>query len=123
MSNRTTAIAIIAVAIVLLAGCDSSTSGPAPDDALFGTDVAPGAELELLRSYHPGGELASEGPVDADGRRQGLWEWYFDNGRLRFRGWYRDGFLDHGSEWIERNRDGSVRYHRMDGRHPTGGPT
>jgi len=45
-------------------------------------------------------------PKDADGKSHGLWEQYFDNGQLWFKGEFINGKI-HGP-WIEYFEDGSL---------------
>ena len=60
----------------------------------------------MLR-YYPDGTVCLRSNY-TDGKLQGKFEAYFDNGRLQFSGYYKDD-ARHGP-WLIYNKDGSIRY-------------
>jgi hypothetical protein len=55
--------------------------------------------------YFDNGQLAFKGTFK-DGKREGPWVFYYDNGQLESEGTYKDGKAD--GPWIAFNEDGTV---------------
>jgi hypothetical protein len=55
--------------------------------------------------YHDNGQLWSKG-IYKDGDRDGSWVWFHDNGQLLSKGIYKDGERD--GPWVSYNEDGTV---------------
>ena len=55
--------------------------------------------------YHENGQLWSKG-IYKDGDRDGSWVWFHDNGQLLSKGIYKDGERD--GPWVSYNEDGTV---------------
>ncbi|HEX4958876.1 MAG TPA: hypothetical protein VFV46_11910 [Lacibacter sp.] len=58
--------------------------------------------------FYPGGALRSEGSFDANGKRTGVWKFYFENGKLKSEDTYDNGKLNGlVTEYFE---NGNLRY-------------
>ena len=55
--------------------------------------------------YWDNGQLSNKG-IYKDGEANGPWVWYHDNGQLRSKGTYKDGNRD--GPWVGYNYDGTV---------------
>ena len=52
--------------------------------------------------YHENGQLKTKGNLK-DGKQDGLWEQYYGNGQLKFKGIYKDGKIDGLEEHYHKN--------------------
>jgi hypothetical protein len=102
---------LMAFAMLAAAGCGSGGGGGGGNATAVGSDghSASPAALSLVEVYHDNGRLAERGSIDADGKRYGSWEFWYDNGQQRWQGSYIGGHIDGTQAWREYNRDGSTR--------------
>jgi len=98
--------ALLALAVVLIAGCGGGSSAGSTSSASAGP-------LRMVEQRHANGQLAAQGTVlDESGGgslRHGQWQTWFDHGQLRWKGDYRRGAIAADQPWREWNADGSVR--------------
>jgi antitoxin component YwqK of YwqJK toxin-antitoxin module len=51
-------------------------------------------ELTPHIEYHPNGNVIIKGQINQYGRKEGLWEFFYSNGKIHWRTPYRDGKED-----------------------------
>ena len=77
-----------------------------------------GSEAESLSAeitYHENGEIASQGMVDGDRNREGVWTWYHDNAQAAVEVSFKNNQFQDSAEWILFNPDGSIKADHTDG--------
>jgi antitoxin component YwqK of YwqJK toxin-antitoxin module len=61
------------------------------------------AELTPLIEYYSNGNVKVKGQKNSKGQREGIWEWFYGNGNIRWRTPYKDGKEDGIEEWFYDN--------------------
>ena len=51
-------------------------------------------ELTPYIKYHLNGNVWIKGQKNSVGEREGLWEWFYENGNIRWRTSYKEGKID-----------------------------
>ena len=51
-------------------------------------------ELTPYIKYHLNGNVWIKGQKNSVGEREGLWEWFYENGNIRWRTSYKEGKMD-----------------------------
>lgn len=88
--------------ILALAACGGASSGT-------------GSGATIATITYPSGAVLGTGPVDEQGRKQGAWTFFFEDGGTQWQARFVDGVFDAAAPWVEFNDDGSIRYHHSDG--------
>jgi antitoxin component YwqK of YwqJK toxin-antitoxin module len=64
-------------------------------------------ELTPYIEYYSNGNVWSKGQKNSRGQREGLWEWFYENGNIRLRTPYKNGMENGIEEWFYEN--GNIR--------------
>jgi antitoxin component YwqK of YwqJK toxin-antitoxin module len=51
-------------------------------------------ELTPYIEYHPNGNVKVKGQKNSKEQEEGLWEWFYENGNIRWRTSYKEGKID-----------------------------
>jgi antitoxin component YwqK of YwqJK toxin-antitoxin module len=65
-------------------------------------------ELTPLIQYYDNGNVSIKGQKNSKGQREGLWEWFIENGNIYRRTPYKEGNEDGIVEWFYEN--GNIRW-------------
>src|SRR4051812_48326831 len=95
----------LALILIATAGC-----GGGGGRSVQSEPPIPPSSLVLIERYYDNGRPKERGYVDSSTQqRYGAWQYWFDNGQLRWDGNYEADAIDGSLPWREYNRDGSVR--------------
>jgi len=99
---RNVVMIVISSVILGLAACGGGSAGS-------------GSSVSAATITYPSGAVLGTGPVDAQGRKQGAWTFFFEEGGMMWQATFTDGDFNAAAPWVEFNADGSIRYHHSDG--------
>jgi antitoxin component YwqK of YwqJK toxin-antitoxin module len=73
-------------------------------------------ELTPHIEYRPNGNVWAKGQKNSSGQREGLWEWFSENGNIKWRGTYKEDKMDGIEEWFYDNGKIECRIPYVDGK-------
>ena len=65
-------------------------------------------ELTPYIEYHDNGNVCIKGQKNSKGQEEGIWEYFYLNGNIRWRTPYKEGKMDGIWEWFYKN--GNIRW-------------
>jgi antitoxin component YwqK of YwqJK toxin-antitoxin module len=73
-------------------------------------------ELTPYIEYDPKGNVYIKGQKNSKGQREGLWEWFYENGNIRWRTPFKEGKEDGIAEWFDEQGNITETRHWKDGK-------
>ena len=73
-------------------------------------------ELTPHIKYYPNGNVSIKGQKNSKGQREGIWEWFYENGNIYRRTPYKEGNKDGIEEWFYSNGNIQIRIPYKEGK-------